>query len=146
MKPQPLNILLHFSLLGLASAAKCNRDNCLRALVATPTKASSFCATYTTTTNTATSALGPYTSFCANSPSRVSSACSCVVTSPPSCTPSAVIQGPIRNGGFDSYPIPTGPANPTSQPPWYFDRESNAYGDFQLEGPGTDFGEGAAYA
>ncbi|KAL8947823.1 MAG: hypothetical protein Q9222_005939, partial [Ikaeria aurantiellina] len=144
MKLGPLNVLLCSSLLHLASAAKCNRDNCLRALAATPTKASSFCATFTASTNTATSALTAYATQCANSPSRASSACSCVVTAPPTCTPSTVIQGPIRNGGFDSYPISTGPSNPKSQPPWYFDRETNAYGDFQLEGPGTDFGGGAA--
>ncbi|KAL8709864.1 MAG: hypothetical protein Q9220_005480 [cf. Caloplaca sp. 1 TL-2023] len=144
MKFETLNLLLYSSLLHLASAATCNRDNCLRALAATPTKASSFCATFTASTQTATAAIAPYASACANSPSRVSSACSCVVTAPPTCTPSTVIQGPIRNGGFDSYAIPTGPSNPKSQPPWYFDRQSNAYGDFQLEGPGSFAGEGAA--
>jgi hypothetical protein len=124
-------LLLSLSLLDLASAARCNRDNCLRAIVATPTKASSFCATYTANTNTATTAFPSYASFCANSPSRVSSACSCVVTSPPSCTPSTIIRGPIRNGGFDSYAIPLGAASgPNSQPPWYYDRLMNAYGDF----------------
>ncbi|KAL8723973.1 MAG: hypothetical protein Q9181_007047 [Wetmoreana brouardii] len=127
MKAQFLFTLGFFlPLTGLAFAAKCNRDNCLRALAATPTKASAFCSTYTATTNTATTAFPAYASACANSPSRVSSACSCVVTSPPSCTPSTVIQGPIRNGGFDK---PGGSS--TSQPPWYFDRESNAYGDFR---------------
>lgn len=135
MQLQPLNLLILFTSLNLTYAAKCNRDNCLRALAATPTKASSFCATYTQSTNTATS-IPTYGSYCANQPSRVSSACSCGVTSPPSCTPSPVILGPVRNGGFD-LPIPSGTANPQSQPPWYFDRESNAYGDFQPIAPGS---------
>ncbi|KAL8833993.1 MAG: hypothetical protein Q9170_003967 [Blastenia crenularia] len=133
MKLHLLILLITSSLLSIASAAKCNRDNCLRALAATPTKASSFCAIYTQSTNTA---LPTYASPCANSPSRLSSACSCVVTPPPSCAPSPVINGAVRNGGFDNYPISTGAANPKSQPPWYFDRESNAYGDFRLESPG----------
>ncbi|KAL8706977.1 MAG: hypothetical protein Q9201_000025 [Fulgogasparrea decipioides] len=125
-----LSLGFFLPLTGLAFAAQCNRDNCLRALAATPTKASAFCSTYTATTNTATTAFPAYASACTNSPSRVSSACSCVVTAPPSCTPSTVIQGPIRNGGFDNYANPPGDSS-TSQPPWYFDRESNAYGDFR---------------
>ena len=135
---------LFLSLLSFTSAT-CNRDNCLRALAATPSKASSFCATYTQTTNTATTTSNLYASACANNPSRVSSACSCVVTAPPKCTPSTVIRGPIRNGGFDSYLIPSPPADSSkSQPPWYYDRQTNGYGNFLLEGPGTYFGEGAA--
>ncbi|KAL8932139.1 MAG: hypothetical protein Q9211_006503 [Gyalolechia sp. 1 TL-2023] len=136
MKLQYLSLFLLSTFINLIAATRCDRDNCLRALAATPTKASSFCATYTQTTNTATS-IPTYASFCANNPSRVSSACSCVVTSPPSCSPSPVIQGPTRNGGFDLYPIITGAANSQSQPPWYFDRESNAYGDFQVVAPGS---------
>lgn len=144
MKSQALSTLVLLApLLDLATAAKCNRDKCLRAVAAVPTKASAFCSTYTATTYTETTAPTIYASVCANSPSKISSACSCVVTSPPSCTPSAVIQGPIRNGGFDSYAIPPGESS-VAQPPWYYDRQTNAYGDFQLEGPGTYFGEGAA--
>ncbi|KAL8992759.1 MAG: hypothetical protein Q9188_007501 [Gyalolechia gomerana] len=136
MKLQYMSLFLFSTFLNLTSATRCNRDNCLRALAATPTKASSFCATYTQTTNTATS-IPTYASFCANKPSRISSACSCVVTSSPSCSPSPVIQDLIRDGAFDLYPITTGAANPSSQPPWYFDRESNAYGDFQVVAPGS---------
>jgi len=100
--------------------------------------------------NTATTAFPAYASFCANSPSRVSSACSCVVTSPPSCTPSTVIQGPIRNGGFNTYAIPYGAASgPYSQPPWYHNRLTKVYGDFFNEEKSSGssyYGYGAALA
>lgn len=101
-----LDLLTFSPLLSLASAA-CNADNCLRALRATPTKASAFCSTYTRTTSTAT-AIATYDSFCFNSPSRVSSACSCVVTASPVpiCRPSPVINAATRNGNFEDYPPP----------------------------------------
>ncbi|KAL8636812.1 MAG: hypothetical protein Q9228_005835 [Teloschistes exilis] len=144
-------LLLPLSYLATV-AARCDRDNCLRALAATPTKASTFCASYTSTKNTATAAISSYAAPCSNSPSRVSSACSCVVTStpsPPACTPSTIIDGPIRNGGFDSYAIlPYGSAaGPNAEPPWYYDRLSKAYGDFinEEQNPGSSYyGYGAA--
>ncbi|KAL8724528.1 MAG: hypothetical protein Q9166_007905 [cf. Caloplaca sp. 2 TL-2023] len=136
-----LSLLLLSSCLSLASAA-CNADNCLRALRATPTKASSFCATYPKTPNTATP-IPTYGSFCSNSPSRVSSACSCVVTSTPtpSCVPSPVINAATRNGNFEDYP-PPGQGVFNIQPPWYFNsRDSeNAYGDYKTEPSSTGFG------
>ncbi|KAL8875139.1 MAG: hypothetical protein Q9198_006462 [Flavoplaca austrocitrina] len=126
------------TLLSLASAT-CNRDNCLRALAATPTKASSFCATYTKTPNTATP-IPTYGSFCSNSPSRASSACSCVVTSTPTsaptCVPSPVINAATRNGNFEDYP-PPGQGVFNIQPPWYFNTvdAQNSFGDaFILKG------------
>ncbi|KAL8662100.1 MAG: hypothetical protein Q9202_004992 [Teloschistes flavicans] len=144
-------LLLPLSFFGTV-AARCDRDNCLRALAATPTKASAFCASYTSSIKTATAAISPYAASCSNSPSRVSSACSCVVTStpsPPACTPSTIIDGPIRNGGFDSYAIlPYGSAaGPNSQPPWYYDRLTKTYGDFinEEKDPGSSYyGYGAA--
>ncbi|KAI4273643.1 MAG: hypothetical protein LQ337_004481 [Flavoplaca oasis] len=115
------SLLFLTSLLSLASAT-CHRDNCLRALAATPTKASSFCATYTKTQNTATP-IPTYGSFCANSPSRASSACSCVVTSTPTsaptCVPSPVINAATRNGNFEDYP-PPGQGVFNIQPPCAF--------------------------
>ncbi|KAL8768281.1 MAG: hypothetical protein Q9209_005420 [Squamulea sp. 1 TL-2023] len=141
------SLLLLASLLNLASAV-CNRDNCLRALAATPTKASSFCATYTKTPSTAT-AIPTYGSFCSNSPSRVSSACSCVVTSTPtsapSCVPTPVINATTRNGNFEEYPAP-GEFPINIQPPWYFNsRDSqNAYGTYETVPAGAGFGKTVA--
>ncbi|KAL8847623.1 MAG: hypothetical protein Q9221_007353 [Calogaya cf. arnoldii] len=116
------SLLLLSSLLSLTSATICNRDNCLRALAGTSTKASSFCATYTKTPNTATP-IPTYGSFCSNLPSRVSSACSCVVTSTPTtaptCRPSPVINAVTRNGNFDDYP-PPGQGVFNIQPPCAF--------------------------
>ncbi|KAH6717095.1 ribonuclease Trv [Leptodontidium sp. MPI-SDFR-AT-0119] len=68
--------------LGLADAASCNADNCLRALRA-PAKiaeAQSFCATFTTASAVA---IPSYTvAACTGDvASRVSSACSCIATS-----------------------------------------------------------------
>ncbi|KAL8919365.1 MAG: hypothetical protein Q9208_006818 [Pyrenodesmia sp. 3 TL-2023] len=143
MKAFSSRSLLHlFPLLGLSSAA-CNSDNCLRALRATPTKASSFCATYTKTSNTAT-AVPTYGSFCSNSPSRVSSACSCVVTGTPtpSCVPTPVINGTNDgNGNFENYPPPE-EALFNFQPPWAFKEldSENASGTYVTEPRTAEFG------
>lgn len=56
---------------------KCNADNCLRALRGKSVSASAFCSQYTKTCGMATPT---YASQCSGSPSRVSSACSCLVT------------------------------------------------------------------
>ncbi|KAL8643738.1 MAG: hypothetical protein Q9226_008148 [Calogaya cf. arnoldii] len=136
------SLLLLSSLLSLTSATICSRDNCLRALAGTPTKASSFCATYTKTPNTATP-IPTYGSFCSNLPSRVSSACSCVVTpSPttaPTCRPSPVINAVTRNGNFEDYP-PPGQGVMNIQPPWYFNTydAQNSYGEYRTEPAGVD--------
>lgn len=144
-----INLFLLSSLLSLVSAT-CNRDNCLRALAATPTKASSFCATYTKTPQTAT-AFPTYGSFCSNLPSRVSSACSCVVTSTPTsaptCVPSPVINAATRNGNFEDYP-PPGQGVFNIQPPWYFNTQDsqNAFGEYRTEPAGVDgVGKTVAY-
>jgi hypothetical protein len=54
----------------------CNHDNCLRGLLGKSAAATSFCATYTKTPNLPTPT---YASQCSGLPSRVSSACSCLV-------------------------------------------------------------------
>ncbi|TAQ86173.1 hypothetical protein B7494_g5504 [Chlorociboria aeruginascens] len=59
----------------------CNHNNCLRQLIRASSGAA-FCATYTVTPNTETTDLPTYVSHCYNSPSKISSACSCLVTSP----------------------------------------------------------------
>ena len=67
----------------------CNRDNCLRQLIATPTKAADFCGTYTVTVNKASTGLPTHVSMCQSLTSRVSSACSCLASlnSLPTVTP-----------------------------------------------------------
>ena len=81
----------------------CNNDNCNRALRASISAASSFCATYTTSAVTATTGIPTYIpSTCG--PSRISSACTCVVTKN-ACAfnaPTQVVQDP----GFEATPDP----------------------------------------
>jgi hypothetical protein len=57
----------------------CNHDNCLRQF-SKSSAVTPFCATYTSAINTATASLPPYVSQCSELPSRISSACTCVVT------------------------------------------------------------------
>ncbi|KAF3312582.1 hypothetical protein TWF173_007003 [Orbilia oligospora] len=64
----------------------CNRDNCLRAMTARISTASQFCPSFTTDTVTATTGLGPWQTQCGSNPTRVSSACSCLVPPPPEPT------------------------------------------------------------
>lgn len=61
----------------------CNHDNCLRQAFNTKSTASitTFCVTYTQTVNQATAGLPAYVSQCSGSPSRISSMCSCVMSS-----------------------------------------------------------------
>ncbi|KAK6505830.1 hypothetical protein TWF481_007721 [Arthrobotrys musiformis] len=66
----------------------CNRDNCLRAMTARISTATSFCHSFTTAVVTQTTGLGPWQTQCANNPSRVSSACTCLIPPPaPTCAP-----------------------------------------------------------
>ncbi|KAL8626880.1 hypothetical protein Q9189_007426 [Teloschistes chrysophthalmus] len=69
--------------------------------------------------------------------------------SPPACTPSTIIEGPLRNGHFDNYAIlPYGSAaGPNAEPPWYFERLDKTYGNFinEEQNPGSSYyGYGAA--
>lgn len=61
----------------------------------------------------------------------------------PKCTPSAVVNAHVRNGAFDNIPINPG-ASTTHEPPWYFDRLSNALGGFRHEPSSAYSGGGAA--
>lgn len=61
----------------------------------------------------------------------------------PKCTPSAVLNAHVRNGAFDNIPINPG-ASATHEPPWYFDRLSNAVGGFRHEPSSAYSGGGAA--
>lgn len=72
------------------SGNNCNQDNCYRALDGRLAAASSFCPTFTAQVLTATTSLGPFQTFCANNPSRVSSACSCLVPGTVTTTTSTV--------------------------------------------------------
>ncbi|CZR59961.1 uncharacterized protein PAC_09856 [Phialocephala subalpina] len=64
---------------AVAPPNNCHHNNCLRQFLRHP-QVSAFCATYTTTINTATTNLPDYASQCHADPTRISSACSCVVT------------------------------------------------------------------
>lgn len=67
-------------LVGTSHALLCNYDNCLNAFVRTSTLANPFCSTYTKSPDTATKSLPAYATTCKNQPSRISSACSCLLT------------------------------------------------------------------
>ena len=111
---QSLNLILVCLLAFISSAVAspaatatpvpvCNNDNCNRALRASISAASSFCATYTASTVTATTGIPTYIpSTCG--PTRISSACTCVVTKS-ACAfnaPTQVVQDP----GFETTPDP----------------------------------------
>jgi len=68
------------------AAPSCTHDNCLRQLIQSSSAASSFCPSYTSAPSTT---VPNFASNCGGSPSRVSSACSCVVTPTPTPTPTA---------------------------------------------------------
>lgn len=89
-----LSGLLFFSLLHLSVA--CSSDNCLRALKRY--SAADFCSTYTTAISTATTALPTYVTACSNSPSRISSACSCLATA----TVTTCVASPLKDPLFQS--------------------------------------------
>ncbi|KAH8601910.1 histidine phosphatase superfamily [Bisporella sp. PMI_857] len=65
-------------------AAGCKRDNCLRQMIRQSSAVSDFCPTFTV--SSATSALPTFVSNCDDNASRVSSACSCIVTPTPTST------------------------------------------------------------
>jgi len=67
-------------------APNCAHDNCLRQLIRESSAVSEFCPTFTAASATATS-LPTFVSSCGGLPSRVSSACSCLVTPTPSSAP-----------------------------------------------------------
>lgn len=69
------------------STLDCQRNNCLRQFQASPS-VTVFCASYTTTMNTATTGLPRFVANCQSNPYRISLACSCVVTAPPPATTS----------------------------------------------------------
>ncbi|PVH79513.1 phosphoglycerate mutase-like protein [Cadophora sp. DSE1049] len=78
------------------SAPDCNHDNCLRQFIKESSKVSAFCPTYTV--SSATAALPTFVSNCGGLASRVSSACSCLVTptsssSAPTSTPTVPASG-----------------------------------------------------
>ena len=103
---------------NLEKRQSCNTDNCLRALRGSSLAASAFCTTYTKSIQTATSAIPTYaTSGCADSPSRVSSACSCLVTPPATaCLPGAPTQV-VQTPGFEC-PTPNGSIDQKTYGPW----------------------------
>ena len=87
-----LSGLIFLSLLHLSIA--CSSDNCLRALKRY--NAADFCSTYTSAINTATTSLPAYATACSNSPSRISSACSCIATAPVT----TCVASPLKDPSF----------------------------------------------
>ncbi|CAO1598328.1 hypothetical protein XANCAGTX0491_002097 [Xanthoria calcicola] len=105
---------------SLVNAARCNADNCLRALFPTPSPSvysfdASVCATYIATVNTvATGFASRASAACGTAPARYSSACSCrppilstMTTKTTTTTTPTVTCAPtptnniVRNGGFE---------------------------------------------
>jgi len=76
----------------------CNRDNCFRQLIQKPEVVGPFCATYTQSENAASTALPTFVSSCQGSPSRVSSACSCLHPATTSTAAPTATVTPIVNG------------------------------------------------
>lgn len=84
----------------LGKRAGCNADNCLRALEGNSVAASSFCATYSTMTSTATTGFPTYIPTSCGA-SRVSSACTYLATSTsasPACSTGQVVVNPSFYG------------------------------------------------
>jgi len=67
----------------LIKKRECARNNCVRAMIARPSSATSFCQTFTATVQTASAAVSPFRQ-CDKGPVQASSACSCLV---PVCIP-----------------------------------------------------------
>jgi len=82
-----------------AIAPNCNHDNCLRQFIQESSLASAFCPSYMASTSSGTgSALPTFVSNCENSPSKVSSACSCIVT--PTATSTAPSSSATSPSGY----------------------------------------------
>ncbi|KAF8850719.1 hypothetical protein BDZ45DRAFT_679615 [Acephala macrosclerotiorum] len=64
---------------AIVSPQNCHHNNCLRQFLR-HSQVTAFCATYTTTINLVTTNIPDYVSQCHADPSRISSACSCIVT------------------------------------------------------------------
>lgn len=75
------------STIAVGHAPGCNHNKCLRELIRSSSIAAPFCAAYTQDVNTATTGLPEVVSQCHADPTRISSACSCLVTLPPDAQP-----------------------------------------------------------
>jgi hypothetical protein len=85
-----------------AEAANCNHDNCLRQFLKSSAVAP-FCATCAAAANMATTSLPSYVSQCSGLPSRISSACFCVVTPTPTSTTSIPTASPTSAAANQTY-------------------------------------------
>ena len=105
---------------------QCNSDNCLRALRNHSPSASSFCTTYTQSTNTATSAIPTYATSACGTPSQLSSACSCLVTPVATACPPGIPNQVVQYPGFECA-TPTG-YNSQTEGPWTItDKKATGY-------------------
>ena len=84
-------------------APKCNHDNCLRQFIQSSSAVSPFCSTFTAASSSATATLPDFVSNCGGNTARVSSACSCIVTSAPSSTSSAAPSSTSAASGSGYY-------------------------------------------
>ncbi|CZT10122.1 hypothetical protein WAI453_006363 [Rhynchosporium graminicola] len=80
---------------------ECARDNCLRQFIEESAKVSSFCPSYTASSAIATATLPTFVSQCGGSASRVSSACSCLVT--PTSSSASSTPTPTAGGSASGY-------------------------------------------
>jgi len=94
-------------------ANDCQHDNCLRHFIRHP-EATGFCATYTEELNTATTGLPDLVSQCQYNPTRISSACFCVVTGNSSPSLSTISQATATNNGTYTITASSGPAKTSS--------------------------------
>lgn len=65
-------------------------DACASAMTASSADAATFCATYTAASNTVSTGLPAYATYCSNEPKKVSSACSCLAPAAATSVVSAV--------------------------------------------------------
>ena len=139
MQPHVVYRLVLQLALAVTALAQCNQDNCYRAFAQRTSSVSSFCSTYTTTINTATTSLPTYATACSNLPSEISSACSCIAPSTPphpACTPTPIVNLNVRNGGFNTPSI--APYYTTStQPPWAVQSSFSQSGSVFFKNDGT---------
>ncbi|KUJ12644.1 uncharacterized protein LY89DRAFT_211628 [Mollisia scopiformis] len=100
----------------LQTLRHCSHNNCLRQFIRHP-QVTAFCATYTTAINTATTDLPDFVSQCHAEPTRISSACSCIVgeVSPVGPTlPTGSSGGETQTGGGTFTVTGSGPAPSTT--------------------------------
>lgn len=98
---------VHTSTLSPTSsiAANCNHDNCLRQFIQQSSAVSDYCSTFTATSTTASS-YPTFVSNCGSVASRISSACSCIVTGVTASSTSTPADGSASLPGSSVFTVP----------------------------------------